>query len=154
MRKLFVPSLAAFVAGLNVSFATDEKNPGDASPTLQFAQIAPERSATNLPEAKQLNADEARALEAIGTKVFGVKWGERLVAVSDHGFQVVTDHVTTLSYRPAGNAYFLQKKGKEHAFEDRCFQGSTEELSARGQCSPNLESTNARSPTSRSCGNS
>ena len=133
MKKLFVPSLAALVASLNVSFAADEKEPGDPAPTLRFAQFAPERSATNLPEAKQLDADDAKALEAIGTKVFGVKWGERPFAVSDRGFQVVTDRVTTLSYRPAGNAYFLQRKGKEHAFEDRGFQGSTEELSARGQ---------------------
>jgi hypothetical protein len=119
MRKLFVPSLAAFVAGLNVSFATDEKNPGEASPTLQFAQIAPERSTTNLPEAKQLNADEARALEAIGTKVFGVKWGERLVAVSDHGFQVVTDHVTTLPETRIS----CKKKGKSTPSKIEAFRG-------------------------------
>jgi hypothetical protein len=133
MKKLLVPSLAAFVAGLNVSFAADEKKPGDASPPLQSMHVDPERSATYLPEAQQLNTDDATALEEIGTKVFGIKWGEKLTAVSYRGFQVATDGVTTVSYRPAGNAWFLQRKGKEHAFEGRGFQGSTEELNAWGE---------------------
>jgi hypothetical protein len=132
MKKLLVPLVTALLAGPNVSHAADEKKSGDPSPTLQPMHVPLERSARSLPEAKPLSAADAKTLKAIGTKVFGVKWGEKTVAVSDRGFQVVTDGVTTLSHRPAGNAYFLQQKGKEHAFEGRGFQGSTGELKARG----------------------
>src|SRR5690348_18281613 len=85
MKKLLALSLAAFVAGPNLSFAADEKKP-EAAPTLQSPQTAP-----SLPEAKQLNADDTKALEEIGTQVFGVKWTGKLVAVSVRGFQVATE---------------------------------------------------------------
>ena len=133
MKKLIAPLLAALVAGLNASYAADETKPGDAAPPLQSMHVAAERSPALLPKAKPLNANDAKRLEEIGTKVFGVKWVKKPIAASDRGFQVVTDGVTTLSRRPTGNAYFLQQKGKEHPFEDRGFQGSTEELRARGE---------------------
>jgi hypothetical protein len=133
MKNRFLPSLAALFAGLNVSFAADEKKPGEAAPGLKSTQVSPEHIVPRLPEAKQLNPEAAKALEELGTKVFGVKWGEKIVAVSDVGFNAVTDGVTTLSYRPAGNAYFLQRKGKNHAFEHEGFAGPSEKLSARGE---------------------
>jgi hypothetical protein len=132
MKKLLVPLLTALVAGINAGHAADEK-PGETAQTLQPLHVSPERSAPSLPQAKQLDAESAKALNELGTKVFGIRWGEKTVAVSDRGFQVVTDGVTTLSYRPTGNAYFLQRKGKEHAFEGRGFHGSAAELTARGE---------------------
>jgi hypothetical protein len=133
MKKLLVPSLAALIGSLNVGLAADENRPAGASPPLESMHVAPERSPAFLPKAKQLNTHDAKSLQDIGTRIFGVSWGKKVVAVADRGFQVVTDGITTLSYRPAGNAYFLQRKGKEHPFEDRGFQGSNEELSARGE---------------------
>ena len=85
-----------------------------------------------LPEAKELPANDAKQLEAIGTKVFGIKWSGKLVAAADRGFQVVTDRVTTLSYRPTGNAYFVQAT-KAALSGGTGFQGSDEELMTRGK---------------------
>src|SRR5260370_37024630 len=74
--------------------------------------------------------DEAR-LKNIGTKVFRIKWGKKLVAVSEHGFQAITDGTTTISYRPAGNAYFVQT-GKAGLSGKSAFRSSDEELMERG----------------------
>lgn len=132
MRKYVAPPLAAFFASLNISLAADEKKPEGAAP-LQPMHIDLQPSSKGLPEAKALDDKDAKALQEIGSRVFHVKWGEKVVAVSDRGFQVVTDGVTTLSYRPAGNAFFLQRKGNVHAFEGRGFQGPAEELKAKGE---------------------
>ena len=133
MNKLLMPMITLFAAGLGVSHAADEKPPGTSTPALQPMHVDRPVSPTRpLPEAKPLGDAEATALKTVGTKIFGIKWGSKTVAVADRGFQVVTDGVATLSYRPAGNAYFLQRKGKVHAFEDRGFQGSDDALRARG----------------------
>jgi hypothetical protein len=112
MKNLILPSAVALLAGVNASFAADEKKPGEELRAAQPPQIAAPEYAVRLPEAKELTAEEARRIEAVGTKVFGVKWGEKPTAVSARGFQVFTDGVTTLSYRPTGNAYFLKKRGR------------------------------------------
>jgi len=84
-----------------------------------------------LPEAKELPAEAARRLEAVGAKVFDIKWGDKPIAVSDRGFQVVTNGVTTLSYRPTGEAYFI-RNGKASLSCNSGFQGSSKQLIARG----------------------
>lgn len=109
MRKYVAPPLAAFFASLNISLAADEKKPEGAAP-LQPMHIDLQPSSKGLPEAKALDDKDAKALQEIGSRVFHVKWGEKVVAVSDRGFQIVTDGVTTLSYRPAGNAFFPAAK--------------------------------------------
>src|SRR5713101_8075450 len=68
----------------------------------QFINATPEQLA-RLPKAEKLSDAAANRLKAVGAKVFGIKWGERVLALSDRGFQVVTDGTTTLSYRPRGN---------------------------------------------------
>ena len=133
MKKLLLPSLAALAVGLNISFAADDQKPTEREPDMSPLHVSPERTASRLPAAKELEADSAKRLEELGAKVFGVKWVGKITAVSDRGFEVVTDGVTTLSHRPAGNAYFLQRKGKEHAFEDQGFEGPGEKLAARGE---------------------
>jgi hypothetical protein len=133
MKNLILPSAVALLAGVNASFAADEKKPGEELRAAQPPQIAAPEYAVRLPEAKELTAEEARRIEAVGTKVFGVKWGEKPTAVSARGFQVFTDGVTTLSYRPTGNAYFLKKKGKAYPSGNGAFEGSNEQLIARGK---------------------
>lgn len=114
VKKLILLAAIALLAGLNASCPAKQK------PAVQ------------LPQAKELPADDAKRLETIGTKVFRIKWGDKLVAASDRGFQVVTDRVTTLSYRPTGNAYFV-RNAKATLSGNSGFQGSNEELIARGR---------------------
>jgi len=97
----------------------------------QFTTATPEQLA-RLPKAEKLPDAAAKRLRAVGAKVFGIKWGERVLALSDRGFQVVTDSTTTLSYRPRGNAYFVQTGG-ESVFKKSAFKGSDEQLIARGR---------------------
>lgn len=59
-------------------------------------------------EAKELAPEKARKLREISEKVFGIKWNGRVLAATDRGFEIMTDQVMTLSYRPTGNAYFVQ----------------------------------------------
>ena len=59
-------------------------------------------------EAKALGPEHERSLRELSEKVFGIKWSGRVLAVSDRGFEILTDQVTTLSYRPTGNALFVQ----------------------------------------------
>lgn len=133
MRKYIAPSLAALLASLTAGFAAEETKPEQAPPALQPMHVDLTPSAKGLPEAKQLDEKDAKSLEELGSRVFQIKWGDNVVAVSDRGFQVVTDGVTTLSYRPTGNAYFLQRKGMDHAFEGPGFSGPAEQLSATGE---------------------
>jgi hypothetical protein len=126
-RKKSIFSLTiAFFAGLNANFAIAQE-PGGVQPTQT---AVPERT-KQLPEAKQLPAEAARRLEALGAKVFGIKWGDKPIAVSARGFQVVTDGVTTLSYRPTGEAYFVQN-AKAGLSCNNGFQDSSKQLIARG----------------------
>ena len=97
----------------------------------QFITATQEQLA-RLPKAEKLPDAAANRLKAVGTKVFGIKWGEKVLALSDRGFQVVTDGTTTLSYRPRGNAYFVQTAG-ESVFTKSAFKGSDEQLVARGR---------------------
>jgi hypothetical protein len=98
------------------------------------AQNPPEDAAriAQLPKAERLAAEPAKELEAKGAKVFGLSWDKKRVAVSDRGFQVITDGVTTLSYRPAGNAYFVQT-AKTGLAEKKPFDGPNEKLISRGK---------------------
>ena len=57
--------------------------------------------------------------------------GKKLVAVSDHGFQAITDGTATVSYRPAGNAYFVQT-GKAGLSGKTAFRGTDQQLIERG----------------------
>jgi hypothetical protein len=102
-----------------------------AAAAAEFTKATPEQLA-RLPKAEKLPDAQAKRLEAIGTKVFGIKWGERVLALSDRGFDVVTDGATTLSYRAKGNAYFVQTGG-ESVFKKSAFNGSDEDLIARGR---------------------
>jgi len=97
----------------------------------QLTTASPEQL-ERLPKAERLPDAAASRLKAVGTKVFGITWGARVLAVSDRGFQVVTDGTTTLSYRPKGNAYFVQTGG-ESVFKKSAFKGSDEQLIARGR---------------------
>ncbi len=89
-------------------------------------------SLPRLPKAEKLPDAAANRLKAVGSKVFGIKWGERVLALSDRGFEVVTDGTTTLSHRPRGNAYFVQTGG-ESVFRKSAFKGTDEQLVARGR---------------------
>ena len=97
-----------------------------ADPPEEAARIA------RLPKAERLAEEPAKRLEALGAKVFGLTWGKERVAVADRGFEVITDGMTTLSYRPAGNAYFVQT-GKAGLAEKKPFEGPNEKLIARGR---------------------
>ncbi len=97
----------------------------------QFTTASPEQLA-RLPKADELPDATASRLKTVGAKVFGIKWGARVLAFSDRGFQVVTDGTTTLSYRPKGNAYFVQTGG-ESVFKKSAFKGSDEQLIERGR---------------------
>ena len=69
MKNLILPSAVALLAGLNASFAADEKKPGEELRAAQPPQIAAPEYAVR---AMELPAEEARRLEAIGAKVSGV----------------------------------------------------------------------------------
>ena len=102
-----------------------------AAAAAEFTRASPEQLA-RLPKAEKLPDAAAKRLEAVGAKVFGIQWGERVLALSDRGFQVVTDGTTTLSYRAKGNAYFVQTGG-ESVYKKSAFNGSDEQLTARGR---------------------
>ena len=117
------------LAATGTGFAADEQS-GETKPPAQREVVSPKKI-EDLPKAERLPAREEARLRHIGTKVFGIKWGEKLVAVSDHGFQAITDGTTTISYRPAGNAYFVQT-GKARTGRN-AFRGTDEELVERGR---------------------
>jgi len=129
MKKLTLLLPIALLAGSNISFAAEE-TPGGKIPGMEKREIVTPGRIEDLPKAEALPTKEATQLKAIGMKVFGIKWGKKLVAVSDRGFQVVTDGTTTISYRPAGIAYFDQT-GKMSG--KSAFQGSDKQLIKRGR---------------------
>ena len=96
-----------------------------------FTTASPEQL-TRLPKAERLPEEAATRLKGIGEKVFGIKWGDKVLALSDRGFEVVADGTTTLSYRPSGNAYFVHIAG-ESVFKRSAFKGSDAQLIARGR---------------------
>jgi hypothetical protein len=77
-----------------------------------------------------LGAEEARKLQAMSTKIFGIKWQDKVTGVEARGFEGLTDGTTTLSYRATGNAWFLQNP-KRRAGPG--FQGTDDQLIARGR---------------------
>ena len=129
MKKLTLLLPIALLAGSNICFAADE-TPGEKSSGMEKSEIVTPGRIEDLPKAEKLSAKEATQLKTIGTKVFGIKWGKKLTAISDHGFQAVTDGTTTVSYRPAGNAYFVQT-GKMSG--KSAFKGSDKQLIERGR---------------------
>jgi hypothetical protein len=119
------------LAATGTGFAADEQ-PGETKPPgMAQREVVSPKKIEDLPKAERLPARAEARLRNIGTKVFGIKWGEKLVAVSDHGFQAITDGTTTISYRPAGNAYFVQT-GKARTGRN-AFRGADEELIERGR---------------------
>ena len=119
------------LAATGAGFAADEQ-PGETAPLMAQREVVSPKKIEDLPKAERLPAREEARLRHIGTKVFGIKWGEKLVAVSDHGFQAITDGTTTISYRPAGNAYFVQT-GKAGLSGKNAFRGTDEQLIERGR---------------------
>ena len=119
--------LGATGAGLAADEQSDEKTPRPPQ-----GEVVSPRKIEDLPKAEALPARDAARLTNIGTKVFQIKWTKKLVAVSDHGFQAVTDGTTTVSYRPAGNAYFVQT-GKAGLAGKSAFRGTDQQLIERGR---------------------
>jgi hypothetical protein len=119
------------LAATGTGFAADEQAGEIKPPGMAQGEVVSPKKIEDLPKAERLPAREEARLRNIGTKVFGIKWGEKLVAVSDHGFQAITDGTTTISYRPAGNAYFVQT-GKARTGRN-AFRGADEELIERGR---------------------
>jgi len=112
MKKILLLSCAAaaFVLGAPASAQPDDR--------------------TLVTKAEALEPGAARQLADVGSKVFGIKWG-KIIAVSDRGFDVVTDQTMTLSYRPAGNAWFVQNAAGRA--EGAGFRDSDAALASRGR---------------------
>src|SRR5258708_59194 len=120
------------VAEAGRGFGGDGQPGETVAPGMAQREVVSPKKIEDLPKAERLPAREEARLRDIGTKVFGIKWGEKLVAVSDHGFQAITDGTTTISYRPAGNAYFVQT-GKAARTGKNAFRGTDEQLIERGR---------------------
>lgn len=101
-------------------------------PATPRGEVVSPKKVEDLPKAEKLPAQDAARLNSMGAKVFRIQWGKKLVAVSDHGFQAITDGTTTISYRPAGNAYFVQT-GKAGLSGKTAFRGTDQQLIERGR---------------------
>src|SRR6202140_708363 len=126
MNTLNLVLACVLLAATGAGFAADEQ-PGETAPGMAQREVVSPKNIEDLPKGERLSDRETARLRDIGGKVFGIKWGEKLVAVSDHGFQAITDGTTTISYRPAGNAYFVQT-GKSGRSDKSFFRGSDEQL--------------------------
>lgn len=125
MKNLIWPC-ATLLLGLSALPAAAQPTRGNEPPMIGRFETS---TASLKPEA--LPAEDARRLSDAGAKIFGIKWSAKLVAVSYGPFRAVTDGVTSLSYRSAGNAYFVQRaKGRSG---DPGFQGSNDALLARAK---------------------
>lgn len=82
-------------------------------------------------EAKELEPEKARFLRNISEKLLRIKWVGRVLAASDRGFEILTDQVTTLSYRPTGNAFFVQNS--KASLSQPAFKGSDGDYIQRGK---------------------
>src|ERR1700692_39982 len=131
MNTLNLVLACVLLAATGAGFAADEQ-PGETAPGMAQREVVSPKNIEDLPKGERLSDRETARLRDIGGKVFGIKWGEKLVAVSDHGFQAITDGTTTISYRPAGNAYFVQT-GKSGRSDKSFFRGSDEQLIERGR---------------------
>ena len=131
MNTLNLVLACVLLAATGAGFAADEQPEEKTSGMAQREVVSPKKL-EDLPKAEMLPAREAVRLRSIGTKVFSIKWRKKPVAVSDHGFQAITDGTTTISYRPAGNAYFVQA-GKAGRSRKSAFRGTDRQLIARGR---------------------
>jgi hypothetical protein len=130
MNTLNLVLASVLLAATGAGFATDDQ-PQEKTPGMEQREVVSPKRVEDLPKAEKLPAEDAARLKNIGAKVFGIKWGSKLVAVSDHGFQAITDGATTVSYRPAGNAYFVQS-GKAGLSGKSAFRGTDQQLTERG----------------------
>jgi len=131
MNTLNLVLACVLLAATGAGFAANEQ-PGEKIPDMAQREVVSPKKVEDLPKAEMLPAKDAARLKNIGTKVFRIKWGKKLVAVSDHGFQAITDGTTTISYRPAGNAYFVQT-GKAGRSGKSAFRGTDQQLIERGR---------------------
>ncbi len=131
MNTLKLVLACALLATTGTGFAADEQA-GENVPGMPQREVVSPKKLEDLPKADMLPARDAARFKSIGTKVFRIKWEKKLVAVSDHGFQAITDGTTTISYRPAGNAYFVQT-GKAGLSGKSAFRGTDEQLIERGR---------------------
>ena len=131
MKHISLLSAAVLIAAVGPGRAAGS-NPSDslASQAVRPAVKIVDRQATAV-QAQALAPERAHRLEADAAKVFGIKWGGKLVAAADRGFEVITDGVITLSHRPSGNAYFVQNL--KASLTQPGFQGSDDEFIRRGR---------------------
>ena len=131
MNALNLVLAGVLLAATGAGFAVDEQS-GETMPGMPQREVVSPKKIEDLPKAERLPTKDAARLRSIGTKVFRIQWGKKLVAVSDHGFQAITDNATTISYRPAGNAYFVQT-GKAGLAGKSAFRGTDRQLIERGR---------------------
>ncbi len=114
---LFTASALIAHVGCATKGPTDDRSPN---------VLAPPSS-----QATELDPEKARPLRNLAEKVFGIKWSGHVLAVSDRGFQILTDQVTTLSYRPTGNAFFIHNS--QASLSQPAFDGSDGDYIERGK---------------------
>jgi hypothetical protein len=130
MKTLILVLACVLLTATGAGFAQDEQR-GEKRPGMPQGEVVSPKKIEDLPKAEKLPAQDAARLNSIGAKVFRIQWGKKLVAVSDHGFHAITDGTTTVSYRPAGNAYFVQT-GKTGLSGKTAFRGTDQQLIERG----------------------
>jgi hypothetical protein len=131
MKTLSLILAGVLFVATGAGSAQDEQR-GEKMPGTPRGEVVSPKKIEDLPKGEKLPARDAARLNSIGAKVFRIQWGKKLVAVSDHGFQAVTDGTTTVSYRPAGNAYFVQT-GKAGLSGKSAFRGTDQQLIERGR---------------------
>jgi hypothetical protein len=94
-----------------------------------YCELSPPAAGADIGQAEEI---EGFRFLPLSPRVPRIKSGKKLVAVSDHGFQAITDGTTTISYRPAGNGYFVQT-GKAGRSGKNAFRGTDQQLIERGQ---------------------
>jgi hypothetical protein len=131
MSRTLVTSALALLAGLGPALAAGEKTPMTAVERPPIGAATEAVAAPPKHEVQALPAEEARRLQDMSVKAFGIKWAGKVVAASDRGFEDLSDGATMLSYRPSGNAWFVESAKGRGA--DPGFQGSDDQLIARGK---------------------
>jgi hypothetical protein len=114
---LFIAGALTAHVGCATTSPTDDRSPN---------VLAPPSS-----QATELDPEQAQSLRNLADKVFGITWSGRVLAVSDRGFHILTDQVTTLSYRPTGNAFFLHQSNA--SLSHPAFEGSDSDYIERGK---------------------
>jgi len=124
MIKVLLASVVAFLAGVaGTSAYSTTVTPGSPGPSMSVHPAPAEAG-------KPLGAEETRKLEALGAKIFGVKWSGKVTGVTARGFEALTDGNVTLSHRPSGNAWFVQNP---KARTGPSFEGPDDQLIGRGK---------------------